>query len=98
MYWSQPQNMANLIRCQSVARRYSARKEFNQVRDFHKSAWFESQMVKLQAQARGVLCRKVLEDKRIMYEDAEGWITNVSKTSISLLKHGHAMFNQVSQI
>jgi hypothetical protein len=76
--------MANLIRCQSLARRYSARKEFNQVKDMHKSTWFESQTIKLQAHARGVLCRKALEDKRIMHEDAEGWITNVSDSHISV--------------
>ncbi|KAM3578882.1 iqgap-related protein [Umbelopsis sp. WA50703] len=85
LYWSQPQNMANLIRCQSLARRYSARKEFNQVKDMHKSTWFESQTIKLQAHARGVLCRKALEDKRIMHEDAEGWITNLQSRARGFL-------------
>lgn len=81
LYWSQPQNLANLIRCQSLARRYSVRKEFNQVRDLHKSSLFESQITKLQAQARGVLARKALEDKRIMFENAEEWIINVCYAS-----------------
>lgn len=81
LYWSQPQNLANLVRCQSLARRYSVRKEFNQVRDLHKSSLFESQITKLQAQARGVLARKALEDKRIMFENAEEWIINVCYAS-----------------
>jgi hypothetical protein len=49
----------------------------------HKSSLFESQIKNVQAQARGVLARRALEDKRIMYEDAEEWITSVR--SISML-------------
>ncbi|KAI8581736.1 hypothetical protein K450DRAFT_230913 [Umbelopsis ramanniana AG] len=76
VYWSEPKNLANLIRCQSIVRRFTVRKEFNQIRDLHKSSLFESQIKNVQAQARGVLARRALEDKRIMYEDAEEWITN----------------------
>ncbi|GAB5593632.1 iqgap-related protein [Umbelopsis nana] len=85
LYWSQPQNLANLIRCQSLARRHSVRKEFNQIRDLHKSSLFESQITKLQAQARGVLARKALEEKRIMFENAEEWIINLQASTRGFL-------------
>lgn len=82
VYWSEPKNLANLVRCQSIVRRFTVRKEFNQIRDLHKSSLFESQIKNVQAQARGVLARRALEDKRIMYEDAEEWITNVRPISM----------------
>ncbi|KAI8096562.1 Rho GTPase activation protein [Halteromyces radiatus] len=74
-YWSEPENIKKLIKCQALARKWLSRREFEKVQEIHRSTFFQSHVNHLQARVRGVLCRRELENKRITFETCnEQWV------------------------
>ncbi|KAG1124154.1 hypothetical protein G6F42_009887 [Rhizopus arrhizus] len=66
-YWSDKGNQDRLRVCQSIARTFIARKEFNQVHELHHSNEFVSLMTQLQAYIKGNLARNRLAHLKASY-------------------------------
>ncbi|KAL9554811.1 hypothetical protein PS6_003200 [Mucor atramentarius] len=66
-YWSDKGNQDRLRVCQSIARTFIARKEFNQVHELHHSDEFVSLMTQLQARIKGNSARNRLAHLKVSY-------------------------------
>ncbi|KAF7722402.1 hypothetical protein EC973_003178 [Apophysomyces ossiformis] len=72
--WSDPVVLEKVKMCQSAVRAWLARKELRHAQTMHRSTFFQSRVTHIQAQIRGVLCRRALESKHITLENSEEWI------------------------
>ncbi|KAI8145855.1 Rho GTPase activation protein [Fennellomyces sp. T-0311] len=76
-HFNQPENLAKLKICQSVARTWLARHNFKKMQQVHQSTLFVSNLSRVQAQARGMLLRRDLEEKKISFESSEDWVVKL---------------------
>lgn len=80
-YWSDEANQAKLVVCQSIARTWMDRKEFNQIKSLHRSSPFLSQLSTLQAHVRGQNARKQLSEKASMLKGQTDFIVQIQTLS-----------------
>ncbi|KAG0186396.1 hypothetical protein DFQ28_007927 [Apophysomyces sp. BC1034] len=84
--WSDPAVLEKVKTCQTTIRAWLARKELRRVQEIHRSTFFQSRLTHIQAQVRGVLCRRELESKQITFENSEEWIEKFQSACRGYLK------------
>jgi Ras GTPase-activating-like protein IQGAP2/3 len=80
-YWSDQTNQAKLLACQSIARTWMDRKEFNHVKELHRSSQFISQLSTIQAHIRGQNARKQLAEKEHKLKEQTDFFIEVQAIS-----------------
>ncbi|KAI7869374.1 hypothetical protein BDF14DRAFT_1784332 [Spinellus fusiger] len=85
VFWSAPETVEKVKVCQAAVRTWLDRRAFEHVQQVHQSTFFQSRIQHIQAQARGVLCRRELETKKITFETSEDHILKLQTACRSFL-------------
>lgn len=70
--------MDKLVKCQSIVRKWIARRQYDRIQQIQQSTFLKSSVNHLQARVRGALVRRELEKKRMTLTSCnEQWVIKV---------------------